>query len=93
LHAGARLAHNAVVTWKGPLRGRNFRLLLVSNVTSLAGSSVYYVTIPFAVLGIGGSASDVGYVTATRLIPSVALLLVGGGHRRPAAPASGRGGR
>lgn len=62
----------------GPLRSRNFRLLLTANVTSLAGSSVYYVAIPFAVLRIGGSASDVGYVAVARLIPSVAFLLVGG---------------
>jgi MFS family permease len=66
------------VVFRGPLRSRNFRLLLTANVASLAGSSVYYVAIPFAVLGIGGSASDVGYVTVARLIPSVAFLLVGG---------------
>lgn len=66
------------VILKGPLRSGNFRLLVTSNVISLAGSSVYYVAIPFAVLKIGGSASDVGYVAVARLIPSVAFLLVGG---------------
>lgn len=66
------------MTRRGPLRSRNFRLLLASNVISLAGSSVSYVALPFAVLRIGGSASDVGYVTAARLIPSVAFLLIGG---------------
>jgi MFS family permease len=78
LRAAARLVHDALVTWSGPLRSRNYRMLLASNVTSLAGSSVAYVTIPFAVLRIGGSASDVGYVAVARLIPSVAFLLIGG---------------
>jgi len=67
-----------VVPWSGPLRSRNFRLLLTANVTSLAGSSVYYVAIPFAVLRIGGSPTDIGYVAAARLIPATVLLLVGG---------------
>lgn len=62
----------------GPLQSRNFRLLMSCNVISVAGSAVYYVAIPFAVLGIGGSASDVGYVAAARLIPAVAFLLLGG---------------
>jgi MFS family permease len=64
--------------FKGPLRSGNFRLLMASNVVSLAGSAICYVAIPFAVLRIGGSASDVGYVAAARLVPSVAFLLVGG---------------
>lgn len=78
MHADAGRIHNAQVIFTGPLRSRNFRLLLTANVTSLVGSSVYYVAIPFAVLGIGGSASDVGYVAVARLIPSMAFLLVGG---------------
>jgi hypothetical protein len=45
------------VIFRGPLRSRNFRLIVTSNVISLAGSAVYFVAIPFAVLGIGGSAS------------------------------------
>jgi hypothetical protein len=41
---------------EGPLGSRNFRLLLVSNVISVTGSSVAIVAIPFAVLAVGGSA-------------------------------------
>jgi hypothetical protein len=38
----------------GPLRSRNFRLLLACDVISMAGSSVAIVATPFAVLAIGG---------------------------------------
>ena len=62
----------------GPLRSRNFRLLVTCNVISVAGSAVAFVAIPFAVLRIGGSASDVGYVATARLIPLVGFLLLGG---------------
>ncbi|MGD0068112.1 MAG: MFS transporter [Streptosporangiaceae bacterium] len=68
-------------TWpslRGPLHSRNFRLLVACNVISVAGSAVSYVAIPFAVLKIGGSASDVGYVATAKLIPLIALLLLGG---------------
>jgi len=63
---------------RGPLHSRNFRLLATCNVISVAGSAVSFVAIPFAVLGIGGSASDVGYVATAELIPLIAFLLLGG---------------
>lgn len=63
---------------RGPLRSRNFRLLVTCNIISVAGTAVYYIAIPFAVLSIGGSAGDIGYVAAARLIPAVVFLLVGG---------------
>jgi MFS family permease len=63
---------------KGVLRSRNFRLLVASSFVSLAGSAVSFVAIPFAVLRIGGSASDVGYVATAGLIPLLAFLLLGG---------------
>ena len=62
----------------GALRSRNFRLLLACDVISLTGSSVAVVAIPFAVLAIGGSASDVGYVEAAALVPMIVFLLLGG---------------
>lgn len=37
-----------------------------------------FVAVPFAVLRSGGSASDVGYVVAAGLVPTVVSLLVGG---------------
>jgi MFS family permease len=36
------------------------------------------VAIPFAVLRIGGTASDIGYVATAELIPVIAFLLIGG---------------
>lgn len=62
----------------GPLRSRNFRLLLTCDVISVAGSAVAFVSLPFAVLRIGGSPSDVGYVATAQLIPVIAFLLLGG---------------
>jgi MFS family permease len=63
---------------RGPLASRNYRLLVACDVTSMLGSSMAMVAIPFAVLGIGGSAADVGYVLVAGLVPMVALLLLGG---------------
>ncbi len=63
---------------KGVLRSSNFRLLVTSNFISLAGSAVSFVAVPFAVLRIGGSASDLGYVATAGLIPLIAFLLLGG---------------
>jgi len=62
----------------GALQSRNFRLLLACDVISGTGSGVAFVAIPFAVLAIGGSASDVGYVATASLIPMIVFLLVGG---------------
>jgi MFS family permease len=62
----------------GPLQSRNFRLLLACNVISVTGTAVALVAIPFAVLAIGGTASDVGYVAAAVLVPGVIFMLLGG---------------
>src|SRR5260370_26539523 len=63
---------------QGPLRSRNFRLLLTCDVISMTGSAVAVVAIPFAVLAIGGSASDVGFVATALSLSLVAFLLLGG---------------
>jgi MFS family permease len=62
----------------GALASRNFRLLAGCDVTSQAGSAMATVAVPFAVLRAGGSATDVGLVTAAGIVPAVALLLFGG---------------
>lgn len=66
-------------------RDRNFLLLVACNVISVTGSGFSNVAIPFAVLGIGGSASDVGYVGTAAFVPLIACLLLGGvaGDRMP----------
>jgi Transmembrane secretion effector len=61
----------------GPLRSRNFRLLLACDVISASGTAVATVALPFAVLRIGGSASDVGYVAVAYLVPLIGFLLLG----------------
>jgi MFS family permease len=63
---------------RGPLGSSNFRRLVTCNVISIAGSAVSFVALPFAVLRIGGSASDIGYVATAGLIPLLAFLLLGG---------------
>lgn len=62
----------------GALRSRNFRLLMVCDVVSMGGAAVAVVALPFAVLAVGGSASDVGYVSASSLVFLVVSLLLGG---------------
>lgn len=62
----------------GPLGSRNFRLLVGCDVISLTGSAAALVAIPFAVLAIGGSASDVGGVATATLVPVLVFLLIGG---------------
>jgi MFS family permease len=63
---------------QGPLRSGNFRLLLACEVVSMSGTAVAVVAIPFAVLAVGGSASDVGLVATASLVPMIAFLPVGG---------------
>jgi MFS family permease len=63
---------------RGALAGRNFRLLLACDVVSTLGSAVALVAVPFAVLSIGGTAADVGYVTAAGMLPVIVFLLLGG---------------
>jgi MFS family permease len=62
---------------RGPLSGRNFRLLSACSVISVGGSQIAAVAMPVAVLRCG-SASDVGYVAAAELIAVIGTLLLGG---------------
>ncbi len=70
---------------RGALQSRNFRLLAGCDVISGTGNAVAFVAIPFAVLAIGGSVSDVGYVATASLIPMIVFMLLGGvaGDRFP----------
>lgn len=63
---------------RGALASRNFRLLVGCDVTSMTGTAMATVAVPFAVLHAGGSATDVGFVTAAGLVPTIAFLLFGG---------------
>src|SRR6266851_3713694 len=66
----ARLAA-AVARRANVLRGRNFRRFYIGQVTSLLGTSMSAVAVTFAVLDNGGSAADLGYVMAARILPQV----------------------
>ncbi len=60
------------------LREREFRKLFVGQATSVAGSMLALVALPFAVLEIGGSATEIGIVEAAYMLPMVLALAVGG---------------
>jgi MFS family permease len=60
------------------LRRREFRLLFAGQAVSVLGDRMVAVALAFAVLEIGGSASDVGLVLAAGVFPLVASVLVGG---------------
>ncbi|MGB2951999.1 MAG: MFS transporter, partial [Gaiellaceae bacterium] len=60
------------------LRERQFRLLWIGQATSVFGNGLVPVALAFAVLGLTGSASDVGFVLAAETVPMVVFLLAGG---------------
>ena len=60
------------------LREREFRKLFVGQATSVAGSMLALVALPFAVLEIGGSATEIGIVEAAYMLPMVLAVTVGG---------------
>lgn len=60
------------------LRRPGFRLLLVAQGVSVLGDRMVLVALAFAVLEVGGSASEVGVVLAAQVVPLVATVLVGG---------------
>ena len=60
------------------LRLREFRLLLAGQAASVFGDRMVAVALAFAVLEVGGSASEVGLVLAARSLPMVATVLIGG---------------
>jgi MFS family permease len=60
------------------LRRREFRLLFSGQAVSVLGDRMAILALAFAVLEIGGSASDVGLVLAAGAFPLVATVLAGG---------------
>jgi hypothetical protein len=51
------------------LRETEFRKLFIGQATSVVGVMFTVVALPFAVLSIGGSATDIGLVEAANLVP------------------------
>lgn len=62
----------------GPLRHRNFRFLVTGTTTSALGNAITPVALAFAVLDLGGSASDLGIVVALFALAEVVTVLFGG---------------
>jgi MFS family permease len=60
------------------LRHRGLRLLLGAQGISWLGDRMMTVALPFAVLEVGGSATDVGLVLAASTVPLVAGAVFGG---------------
>ncbi|MFI8455099.1 MFS transporter [Kitasatospora sp. NPDC085464] len=57
---------------------RDFRIQTAATVISGLGNAGAPIATAFAVLGNGGTTTEVGYVTAARLLPTVLLLVLGG---------------
>ena len=61
-----------------PFSGRPFRILWTGQSVSAAGNAMATVALVFAVLEIGGSATDIGLIIAAQAIAKVVLVLAGG---------------
>jgi MFS transporter len=61
-----------------PLRDRNFRLLFAGRAISYVGTYLAPIAVAFAVLDLGGSASEVGLSFAAWTFAQVATLAIGG---------------
>ncbi|WP_369182466.1 MFS transporter [Streptomyces sp. Y1] len=57
---------------------RNFRIQTAATVVSGLGNAGAPIATAFAVLNSGAGTTEVGYVTAARLLPTVLFLVVGG---------------
>jgi MFS family permease len=62
----------------GPLVEPNFRRLWIGQTASAVGDGLTGVALTFAVLGLRGSAADLGFSMAAFMLPRVAFMLVGG---------------
>src|SRR5580692_9465339 len=62
----------------GALHEREFRLFFTGQLVSLLGDAVTPFALAWAVLDLTGSARDLGFVLAAKIVPLVVFLLVGG---------------
>lgn len=60
------------------LREPEFRKLFLGQAASVVGTMLTVVAMPFAVLEIGGTATDIGIVEAAYFLPMVLMVAVGG---------------
>lgn len=64
--------------WLGVLADRDFRLFFIGRATSFIGTGMIPVALSFAVLGRGGTTSQVGWVLSADVFPLAVFLLVAG---------------
>src|SRR5205809_2590263 len=60
------------------LHNRNFRLLFAARSISFFGTNLAPIAVAFAVLGLTGSATDVGLAFAAWTLAQISTLAVGG---------------
>src|SRR2546422_8921096 len=60
------------------LRWRNFRYLFLARPISFFGTNLAPIAVDFAVLGLTGSATDVGLAFAAWTLAQISTLMVGG---------------
>jgi MFS family permease len=60
------------------LRERNFRYLFAARTASFFGTNIAPIAVAFAVLGLGGSATDIGLAFAAWTLAQISTLLIGG---------------
>jgi MFS family permease len=61
-----------------PLASRPYRLMWMGSTTSALGDAVVQIALVFAVLHIGGNATDIGIISALQTVARVTFLLAGG---------------
>jgi MFS family permease len=61
-----------------PLAIRPYRLMWLGSTTSALGDAVVQIALVFAVLHIGGNATDIGVIEALQTVARVTFLLAGG---------------
>jgi MFS family permease len=62
-----------------PLRDKPFRRFFIGRSISVTGGAATQIALFFAVLQTTGSARDLSFVISAQMIPTIALLLIGGG--------------
>jgi hypothetical protein len=61
-----------------PLARPAYRLLWIGQTVSAVGDALVQIALIFAILRVGGTASDIGYVAALQTVTRVTFLLAGG---------------
>ena len=61
-----------------PLNNRNFRLLLLGEVTFLLGNQVHFIVLAWLALQLTGSSLTLGFVLTAAAIPKALFMLFGG---------------